>query len=295
MAKIAFLKGDKPNDISEAYMTAQGLSEIGLDEYTVILYSQLRITIDKEVAITCDGLDLLDFDLVYIRDFQGYEFERNAVAQYLKQHNKKFLNSDVANFQHISKLTQYMTFAFNGLPIPFTVFAKDHELIVAVNELFGYPAIVKSITGNSGRDNFLVNDESELRRVLSENADVKFVAQKFIPNNGDLRMIVLGNTVECIYSRVRQDGDHRNNISQGGDKQYLSLDSVDDAHKELAIKAARAVERDICGVDIMINSETKSAVILEANFNFGIRAIPGQLSDELYGLANFLHERASQS
>lgn len=293
MAKIAFLKGDKPNDQSEAYATAQGLSEIGLDEYTLLLYSQLRITIDKEVTITCGGVDLRDFDLVYIRDFQGYEFERNAVAQYLKQHNKKFLNSDVANFQHISKLTQYMTFSFAGLPIPFTVFAKEDELVASVNELVGYPAIVKSITGNSGRDNFLVYDEQELRSVLSSNAGVKFVAQKFIPNNGDLRMIVLGDTVECIYSRVRQEGDHRNNISQGGDKQYLRLDSIDGAHKQLAVDAARAVGRDICGVDIMLDSETGKAFVLEANFNFGIRAVPGQLSDELHGLAAFLHKQAS--
>lgn len=293
MAKIAVLKGDKPNDQSEAYATVQGLSEIGLDEYALLLYSQLRITIDKEVTITCGGVDLRDFDLVYIRDFQGYEFERNAVAQYLKYHNKKFLNSDVANFQHISKLTQYMTFAFNEVSIPFTVFAKDDELVTAVNELVGYPAIVKSITGNSGRDNFLVRDEQELRGVLSSNVGVKFVAQKFIPNNGDLRMIVLSDTVECIYSRMRQEGDHRNNISQGGDKQYLDLDSVDEAHKQLAVDAAKAVSRDICGVDIMLDSETGRAFVLEANFNFGIRAVPGQLSDELHGLATFLHKQAS--
>jgi RimK family alpha-L-glutamate ligase len=293
MAKIAVLKGDKPNDQSEAYATVQGLSEIGLDEYALLLYSQLRITIDKEVTITCGGVDLRDFDLVYIRDFQGYEFERNAVAQYLKYHNKKFLNSDVANFQHISKLTQYMTFAFNEVSIPFTVFAKDDELVTAVNELVGYPAIVKSITGNSGRDNFLVRDEQELRGVLSSNVGVKFVAQKFIPNNGDLRMIVLSDTVECIYSRMRQEGDHRNNISQGGDKQYLDLDSVDEVHKQLAVDAAKAVSRDICGVDIMLDSETGRAFVLEANFNFGIRAVPGQLSDELHGLAAFLHKQAS--
>lgn len=294
MARIAVIKGDKPNDTSEAYATVAGLREINRDEYTLIGYSELLFTIsDAGVSIAYKGGDLKDFDLVYIRDFQGYEFERNAIAQYLDHHAKKFLNSDVKNFQHISKLTQYLTFAFHHIPIPYTLFGKGDVLIDGVLDQLSFPIILKSITGNSGADNFLIRSEDELRDVLTTHSRIKFVAQEFIPNDGDLRIIVLGDKVECVYSRLHKEGDHRNNVSQGGDKQYLSLDAVADEYKQLAVKAAQAVERDICGVDLMINSETQAPIILEANFNFGIRAIPGTLSDELYGLSEYLHEKAN--
>lgn len=296
MAKIAILKGDKPSDKSEAFATFSGLQEIAQDEYVLIPYSELVFTInDDNSMVTYNGEDLKTFDLVYIRDFQGYEFERNAVAYYLEQVGVKFLNSDVASFQHISKLTQYMAFSFNGIPIPRTIFAKGGVLARAAIDAFGFPIILKSITGNSGNDNFMVRDEPQLLEILNSHKDVKFVAQEFIPNQGDLRMIVLGDDVECVYSRVRKEGDHRNNVSQGGDKTYLSLDAVSDVHKQLAVRAAKAVGREICGVDVMINDATSAAVILEANFNFGIRAVPGKLSDELYGLASYLHKRAQGS
>jgi RimK family alpha-L-glutamate ligase len=293
MAKIAILKGDKLNDKSEAYATFIGLREIAQDDYVLIPYAELVFTInDNSSSITYNGDDLKTFDLVYIRDFQGYEFERNAVAYYLDHANVKYLNSDVAKFQHISKLTQYMAFSFNAVAIPRTVFAKGDMLVRAAMNEFTFPIILKSITGNSGNDNFMVKDEAQLRDILGAYTDIKFVAQEFIPNQGDLRMIVLGDTVECVYSRVRKEGDHRNNVSQGGDKTYLSLDVVSDEHKQLAVRAAKAVGREICGVDVMINDATGAVVILEANFNFGIRAVPGTLSDELYGLASYLHERA---
>lgn len=293
MAKIAILKGDKPNEKSEAYATFRGLQKIAQDDYTLIPYGELVLKIsNEEVAISYGDIDLKDFDLVYIRDFQGYEFERNAIAYYLDQMGTKFLNSDIIRFQHISKLTQYMAFSLNSVAIPRTIFAKDQMLLDAVSEEFTFPMILKSITGNSGNDNFMINDINDLKRKLATYKNVKFIAQEFIPNEGDLRMIVLGDKVECIYSRVRQSGDHRNNVSQGGDKTYLSLDTVDASYKDMAIHAAKVVGRDICGVDVMINNETENAVVLEANFNFGIRAVPGTVSDELYGLAQYLHRNA---
>lgn len=295
MARIAVIKGDKPDDTSEAYATVAGLREINRDDYTLIRYSELLYEIsDAGVSIAYQSGDLKDFDLVYIRDFQGYEFERNAIAQYLKQYSRKFLNSDIKNFQHISKLTQYITFAFNNVPIPYTLFGKNDVLIKGVLGRLSFPIILKSITGNSGADNFLIHNEAELRETLKTHAQVKFVAQEYVPNDGDLRIIVLGDKVECVYSRLHKAGDHRNNVSQGGDKQYLSLNEVADEYKQLAIRAAAAVEREICGVDLMINSATQAPIILEANFNFGIRAVPGTLSDELYGLSEYLHVKASE-
>lgn len=295
MATIAILRGDKPDAQSEAVKTFEGLRAIGKDEYILIPYREIIFEITSDsVTVTYHGQDLADFELVYIRDFQGYEHERNAVAQYLQHHKKKFVNADVATFQHVSKLTQYVAFALESIPIPSSLYGHGEALKAAINAKFDFPIIVKSITANSGDDNFLVSNAGELDEILNEHSSKKLIAQEVIPNEGDLRIIVLGDRVGCVYGRVAKPGDHRNNVSQGGDKQYYSLDEIPVEHLELAIKAAHVVNREICGVDLMVDTRTAQPIVLEANFNFGIRAVPGVLSEELHGLADYLHERAAE-
>lgn len=296
MAKIAFLKGDKPDELSEAFKTVAGLKEINQDEYELVLYRDILFDISNAtISVTWQGIDLADFDLVYIRDFQGYEFERNAIASYLDARGRKYVNGDVGTFQHISKLTQYLAFALHDVTIPRTLFGYGETLLSAVNERLAYPVVAKGITANSGNDNFFVHSAEEMARIITEHDAKKLVVQEAVPNDGDYRLIVLGETVGCVYHRLAKEGDHRNNVSQGGDKNYVPVDSIAPEIIELSIKAARAVRREICGIDVMIDTRTNRPVLLEANFNFGIRAIPGVISEELYSLSEYLHAKARES
>lgn len=291
---ILILRGDKPDKISEAYRTFEGLRQTASDNYKIGKYRDLAISINnKKVLVSLDDTDISDYDLVYIRDFGGYEFERNAVALYLKISNTKFLNSDVINFQHISKLTQYIVFANNDIPIPATLYSNHDYLIKTSEKVFGYPYILKSISGNSGRDNYLINTRHEAEDIVSKFAEVKFLAQEFIPNDGDFRLIVLGDKIPTIYSRKSKKGDHRNNITQGGKKAYIEVNELKSTYHELAIKAANLLSREISGVDLMIDNRTNNPYILEANFNFGIAAdkVEGT-PDEVIALAEYLHQKA---
>ncbi|STY34503.1 bifunctional glutamate--cysteine ligase GshA/glutathione synthetase GshB [Listeria fleischmannii] len=59
------------------------------------------------------------------------------------------------------------------------------------------------------------------------------------------------------------------NISTGGDSINVT-DQMDDYYKELAVKASKAIQAEICGVDIIIPPNPKdydSAAIIELNFN----------------------------
>lgn len=293
MAKILILIGDKPEHESEGFQTYEGLKELNRDEYDCVRYRDVECIIAPDnVAISVRGNALSSYDLVYIRDFHGYEPERNTIADYCKNNDIRFVNSDVAVSQKISKLAQYSNFAFAGVPFPRSVYAHNSRLAQAAEDVLGYPMIVKSILAKSGNDNFMISSREELDRLLSDRQEVKFIAQEAIPNTGDYRVIVLGDEVSCVYRRVAKDGDHRNNVSQGGDKQYLDLNEVSAEIKRQAVAAAKAVNREVCGVDVMIDERSGEPVVLEANFNFGIRAVPGVLSEELYGLSEYLHRRA---
>lgn len=291
--KILIVIGDKSELESEGYKTYKGLQQLGRDEYSCVRYRNIEIVMTSEqVHITADGVDINEYDLVYIRDFQGYEPERNTIADYCKRRGIVFVNKDTAISQKISKLAQYMVFAFDGVPFPQSVYAHSSRLREVAERNISYPMIVKSILARSGNDNYLINSRSQFDELLTKKPDVKFIAQEAIPNDGDFRVIVLGEKVSCVYRRVAKAGDHRNNVSQGGDKQYLALSEISEESKQVAVAAARSVGRDICGVDIMVDKRSNQPVVLEANFNFGIRAIPGVLSEELEGLSEYLHDRA---
>ena len=294
MARILILIGDKPQNESEGYKTYEGLEQLGKDEYAVARYQDVEFAITPtEAVVAAGGIPLTGYDLVYIRDFHGYEPERNTIGDYCNHAGIAFVNADTAVSQKISKLAQYMAFSFQGLSFPRSVYAGTARLRAAAEATLSYPMIVKSIVAKSGNDNHYVTSQEQFDELLATYPDVKFIAQEAIPNDGDYRVIVLGDRASCVYRRVAQSGDHRNNISQGGEKQYLPLEDVPAAITELAVAASRALGRDICGADIMINQRTDQPVVLEANFNFGIRAVPGVLSEELYGLAEYLHTRAT--
>lgn len=294
--RILILIGDKPADQSEGYKTLEGLQQLGRDDYTCARYRDVEFVLTSDgTRITISGSDITEYDLVYIRDFHGYEPERNTIADYCKAKGISFVNADTAISQKISKLAQYAAFSFANVPFPKSVYAHASRIREAAEKELDYPMIVKSILAKSGNDNYLVKSRDEFDEILGSSKDVKFIAQEAIPNDGDYRVIVLGDKVSCVYRRVAQAGDHRNNISQGGDKQYLDVATVSDEIKNSAVMAAQVVGRDICGVDVMTDTRTGEPIILEANFNFGIRAIPGVLSEELSGLADYLHEQAQRS
>ncbi len=294
MAKILILIGDKPEHESEGYKTYAGLKQLGRDEYEVVRYRDIEFTITPAGSrVVANGAELTAYDLVYIRDFHGYEPERNTIADYCNHAGVRFVNSDTAVSQKISKLSQYMTFSFHGLAFPRSVYTGTARLQAAAEKELAYPMVVKSILAKSGNDNHYITSPEQFAGLLAAQPAVKFIAQEAIPNDGDYRVIVLGDKATCVYHRVATSGDHRNNISQGGEKQYLAIEDVPQTITELAVAASRALGRDVCGADIMVNQQTDQPVVLEANFNFGIRAIPGVLSEELYSLADYLHERAT--
>lgn len=293
------LLGDKSNDTSDGYKSYYGLTQIGPDEYHVAHYRDLVFEISADalrVFFLDDNqeVDLASFDLVHIRDFQGYEQERNSVAQYLIAKSKKFLNSDLGQSQHLSKLAQYIQFQIHDVPFPNSLYCALANADAQVTRYFGgYPVIVKGIQSRSGNDNFLVRSSDEMKAIVDQDPKAKMIIQELIPNDGDYRYIVLGDNVTCIYKRTRgSEDEHRNNVSLGGTKEYQELESVAPDLKATAVKAASCLSREICGVDVMINSDSGNPVILEANFNFGIK-YTDEVPQELYGLAEYLHDTAS--
>ena len=290
MTRILLLKGAKSNKDSEAYELTQLLSEHTKSDVELVSYFELTFIIsdDEQDIIMPSGDSIASYDVVYLRDFQNCEYERNACALFLQAKNIPFRDNDVINHQHISKLTQYFALAQSGVPIPYSIFGCLSVVEGEIKKAFGFPFIAKSITGKNGGDNFLIRNPEQLEEKKDIINSDKFVFQEFIENDRDYRVVVIGNQVGGVYERKRlaESDSHVNNVAAGG------AISVSTDHGDLvestALRAAKAAGREITGVDVMASLDSSRTLVLEVNANYAVKGSRNTDSTDIILLAKYL-------
>ncbi len=228
---------------------------------------------DSKLKITesMTGRDLRDFKAVYIRRLKGKTQEKvTALAIAAKAWGIEVLNSENANLQSFSKVTELVALSLAGLPVPDTIIAARPEVKKLLKEkkwLLAFPLIMKSANGSIGSDNYLVQDKKQLKEILNRPGykDTVFVYQQMIPNDGDYRFLITGDKVGVIIHRSAVEGDHRNNTSLGASAKLKQESEFKPEVVKDAIDAAKAMHRELCGVDVLIDKETGKHYILEVN------------------------------
>jgi glutathione synthase/RimK-type ligase-like ATP-grasp enzyme len=125
--------------------------------------------------------------------------------------------------------------------------------------------ILKQSDGNKGKNNFLVPTSDELQRLLAEHSDVRFVAQQYIPNDGDVRVITHDKTFLLAIGRSSDGSSHLHNVSLGATPTLLDETDIDGKILADCFEAARLMHRELSGMDVMRSSDTGKWYILESN------------------------------
>jgi glutathione synthase/RimK-type ligase-like ATP-grasp enzyme len=225
-----------------------------------------------KVVSTKLGQDISQFDTIFLLGwFTTKELEDTAmsVAVYAEAHNIPVFNSEVCRTRSRTKLSQCVLAAMHGVScVPFVCSLDNFLSLQYMRENpIGYPLIVKSTIAARGRDNYLVHTQHELESILKEQQrpGVSFIMQSFVPNNGDYRLIVMGDRVRLVMHRQSPTGSHINNTSQGGVATLVDVSEVDQAMLEDAVKMARLVRREVTGVDMIVHRDTGKFYLLEVN------------------------------
>lgn len=158
------------------------------------------------------------------------------------------------------KLIQMYLASTLGVRIPTTYAAKkytdaDFDFISKIYQ--GKPFIFKSTTAGVGKDNYLIRDPQEILVIQKENPSTLFIAQEFIPNRFDYRIMVLDGKVAGVYKRQRTGDSHRNNAALGGQVTKMDIAQLDRAMVADAERIAQAAHIGIAGVDMLIDEEGK--------------------------------------
>ncbi len=239
------------------------------------LYDDLSLTFD-----TANGIGIIDakthmplvgYDMFYFKTYFDKAEMASALVEYAQMYNINFADSEVASYRALTKISQYARMARFGIAIPSTIIVSPAHVANDFQWLkskLGMPFILKDAAADKGENNFLIRTELDFKKATknAKESHTYFVAQKFIPNAGDYRIIVLDKKVSLIIHRKKTtDKTHLNNTSTGGKAVIITPNELPSAAIGMAVSSAIVMKREVAGVDVIQDTKTGEWMILEVN------------------------------
>lgn len=229
------------------------------------------------------GKILNQFDAIIPRIRPSITFYGCALTRQFEALKVFCLNSSTAITQSRDKLFSLQLLLNNGVDIPTTGFANSpldtNDLIKMVG---GPPLIVKLLEGTQGKGVVLAETKKAAESVINafKSLNANILVQEFIKeaNGKDIRCFVIDGKVVAAIQREALPGEFRANIHLGGTASIIKVTSEE---KKIAIKAAKAMDLKVAGVDIIRSS--KGPLLLEVNSSPGLEGIEGATNKDIAG------------
>ena len=181
---------------------------------------------EEKEALDYINKNQVDFVIFRARD---YELLNIIEARGIRCFNNALTNK-IAN----NKYSTYQFLKEHGFPCLETFLdAKD----------LSFPYVMKSVDGHGGSEVCLISSKEERKP-----DNKKYIFQKYLPNNGDVRLYVLNGKIIGAVKRSNKQ-DFRSNFSLGGEVEAYEPSKE---MTEIALKISRLLKSDYIGVDFII-------------------------------------------
>ena len=246
-------------------------------------YCYMKLDATKPEIHYRGGKILNDFDAIIPRIRPSMTYYGCALTRQFESLKVYALNNASAITQSRDKLFSLQLLLNNGVDIPTTGFANSpldtDDLIKMVG---GSPLIVKLLEGTQGKGVVLAETKKAAESVINafKSLNANILVQEFIKeaNGKDLRLFVVDGKVVAAMQREALPGEFRANIHLGG---TASIVKVTADEKRIAIKAAKAMNLKVAGVDII--RSIKGPLLLEVNSSPGLEGIEGATQKDIAG------------
>jgi ribosomal protein S6--L-glutamate ligase len=169
-------------------------------------------------------------------------------------------------------MTTTQLLSSHGIRPPKTIMAyRPNHPDFLVQKVGGLPCVGKLLHGSQGVGVLKLESPDQTNDTLESFAksNISLLLQAYIEGKAsDIRAIVVGDKVVAAMKRTAVKG-FKANISKGGKGEKVTLSQAD---QDICVRAAKASQLEIAGVDIMHDSQGNTYVI-EQNSNFGNRLI----------------------
>lgn len=261
--------------ISNGYINMQKMSELVnhfeelFNKYDcdvqVLKTDKIFPVIEKDGSINVYGIDCVkDFILFWDKDILlGNVLEGAGHRLYNKSKaieicdNKIYTHNFLANHGIVMPKTIPAPLIFEGSPY------YNEDFISVIEKQLGYPMVIKEAFGSFGQQVYLCNNRKEVRTLCDSLKYKPHLFQEFISESygKDIRIFVVGGKVVASMQR-NNDRDFRANISNGG---TMTPIIPSEKYCDVALKCAKIIGLDYCGVDILIGND--GPVLCEVNSN----------------------------
>ena len=240
--------------------------EKGMD---AISFQYDNILIDNN-DIYLGSMSLKDFDYVIMGMMARKTEIVNPILQYLETYKIPHFNYGTPNDRG-NKTQDMYNLTRAGLPyVPTFIASSSKDASSYVTEHWGgnYPVVCKVMNGSQGDGIKKCDNQKELEECFSNNENPYYedfrMVQKFIPNDGDFRILIFDGVIIASAKRVAKDKkkDFRNNMSKGGKGYNMAA-----PHKanQIALDAANVVGKEMAGVDLIKDKNEGNWYIMEVN------------------------------
>ncbi len=233
----------------------------GGNRITLAYYGDVIIDQNETQTIKIKDLHIESYDAIYLRTLSGYEEMATLVNWFAIK--KKIPLYDLMLQSSLnwidSKSWELLQLFQHNVPAINSRIGIGKKLIDGQS----YPLILKLGKINKGEGVFLCKNEQEAKEVIKKYPKETMIAQPFIENDGDLRIMTVGHKPMAGMFRKNNDpNEFRNNVSFGGTVKKHPLDKE---LSSLAANASRAVGYDVAGVDLIFDKKTKRWLVMEVN------------------------------
>jgi len=252
-------------------------------ECRIIRFPRCYVDIEQDnPQVRYEGKPVTDVDAVITRITPGLTTYGAAIARQFELMGVYTVNRSIALVRSRDKLRTLQLLSKAGVGIPKTVFSKSTAAVDDLIEQIGVPMIIKVARGSQGNGVVLAETKKAAKSVIQAFyvEGVSILLQEFIEEaaGSDIRAFVVGNQVVASYKRQSLDDDFRSNIHQGGTGTVVKLT---DEEKKTALKAAKAVGLQICGVDLIRSK--RGPLVLEVNAAPGLEGIESVTGRDVAG------------
>ncbi|MFZ5364635.1 MAG: ATP-grasp domain-containing protein [Patescibacteria group bacterium] len=225
---------------------------------------------DKKFTVRLGKKDIREFDVTLIRGVYPHMEKTRTIAKYLKRCKKEVVDRELYRKVYVvDKMFSYAALSFHGLP------CADSWLFSSLSEFkksgvkLPFPVLVKDLRGMHGRNIFKKDNKTQLLKLLTERDINDFFIQKIIKSNHYYRIFVIDGRIVASIKRYSLDYLSHHQVPLSGRSAKHVLTSK---QKALALKAVKASNADIAGVDLMYDQDGHP-YILEVNRCPGFRAL----------------------
>lgn len=204
-------------------------------------------------------------------DFVIYTDKDRYIAEELERIGYRLFNSSSSIVKCDDKMLTHLSLSDQGIKMPTTISSPlcyrddgNRKYLDNVIEIIGLPMIVKENYGSLGRQVYFVTNKNELLDLENKLIHVPHIFQQFIASSKgkDYRIIVIGGKA-VAYMKRENKFSYLSNLATGGKSYVVDLPKT---YLDVAEKAARILELDYCGVDLL-EGENGEPILSEVNSN----------------------------